>query len=145
MVRLLNNTNCHLIKGINMGCRTYFVLMHFVLYLPVNYHDMDNKSIKTFGEYIRSLRESMGCPQRKIAAELDIDPSLLGKFERNERHPNRAQIKRLAQIFKHDEEKLLEQFLSDHIANKVMEESGNVKILKVAEEKIIYLKKRKNA
>jgi len=59
---------------------------------------MSKQKISTFGEYIRGLRENSGQPIRKIAAQLDIDPSLLGKIERNEREPTKEQIKKLAVI-----------------------------------------------
>lgn len=39
----------------------------------------------SFGEYLRELREAKGLPLRKVAAELDIDTSILSKIERNER------------------------------------------------------------
>lgn len=42
----------------------------------------------TFGEVIKKLREDNGLPLRKVAAHLDIDPSTLGKIERNERSAN---------------------------------------------------------
>jgi transcriptional regulator with XRE-family HTH domain len=57
-----------------------------------------SKVVTSFGEYIRSLRETAGLPIRKIAAQLDIDPSLLGKIERNERQPTREQIASIAKI-----------------------------------------------
>ncbi|WP_040472416.1 helix-turn-helix domain-containing protein [Aquimarina agarivorans] len=38
-----------------------------------------------FGELIRKHREEKGLPLRKIAAECDIDTSILSKIERSER------------------------------------------------------------
>jgi len=38
-----------------------------------------------FGELIRKYREEKGLPLRKIAAECDIDTSILSKIERSER------------------------------------------------------------
>lgn len=105
---------------------------------------MSKHKTLTFGEFIRELRENLKLPLRKIAAELDIDPSLLGKIERNKRHPTKEQIKRLAQIFKQDEYFLLSEFLSDQIAYKIIEEESDLNILKVAERKVHYLKTKKN-
>jgi len=101
---------------------------------------MSKQKISTFGEYIRGLRENSGQPIRKIAAQLDIDPSLLGKIERNEREPTKEQIKKLAVIFNQNENFLLSEFLSDQIAYKILEEETDFNILKVAEKKIKYLK-----
>ena len=106
---------------------------------------MSRHKILTFGEYIRGLRESAGIPLRKIAAQLDIDPSLLGKIERNSRPPNRSNIKKLAEIFGQNEEYLLSEYLSDQIAYKVLKEKGDPKVLKVAEKKIKYLKTKDDA
>lgn len=105
---------------------------------------MSKQKITSFGEYIRGLREAEGLPLRKIAAQLDIDPSLLGKIERNERQPTKRQIKKLAEIFKQDESFLLSENLSDQIAYKILEEESDIDILKVAEEKVNYLKRKKN-
>ncbi|HPQ29395.1 MAG TPA: helix-turn-helix transcriptional regulator [Desulfobacteraceae bacterium] len=96
--------------------------------------------IATFGEYIRNLREKSGLPLRKIAAQLDIDPSLLGKIERDQRQPTKEQIKKLALIFNKNESLLLFELLSDQIAYKIMQEEGSEKILKAAEKKVKYFK-----
>ena len=48
---------------------------------------MSKSKLTSFGERIRQLREEQNLPQRKVAALLDIDSSLLAKYERNERRP----------------------------------------------------------
>jgi transcriptional regulator with XRE-family HTH domain len=98
------------------------------------------QKVLSFGECIRNLREDAGLPLRKVAAQLDIDPSLLGKIERNKRHPSKDQIKKLALIFNQNESFLLSEFLSDQIAYRILEEESSSKILKVAEKKLKYLK-----
>ncbi|MFA6403488.1 MAG: helix-turn-helix transcriptional regulator [Salinivirgaceae bacterium] len=105
---------------------------------------MSEEKILTFGEYIRELRESTGLPLRKVAAQLDIDPSLLGKIERNSRPPNIEIIKKLADIFGQNENNLITEYLSDQIAYKIIEVHGDVNVLKVAEKKIDYIIKQKN-
>lgn len=104
---------------------------------------MSKQKISTFGEYIRQLREKTGLPLRKVAAQLDIDPSILGKIERNDRQPSKEQIKKLAVIFDQDENYLLSEYLSDQIAYKILEEEGDLNVLKVAEKKVTYLKSKK--
>ena len=104
---------------------------------------MEKQKIISFGEYVRELREYADLPLRKVAAQLDIDPSLLGKIERNERQPSKEIITQLAKIFKKDKESLLRELLSDQIAYKIIEEDGDLEALRVAEQKIIYLKKKK--
>jgi transcriptional regulator with XRE-family HTH domain len=105
---------------------------------------MSKQKVSTFGEFIRELRENSGLPIRKVAAQLDIDPSLLGKIERNERQPSKEQIKKLAKIFGQDESYLLSEYVSDQIAYKLLEEESDLSILKVAEKKVHYLKTKQN-
>ncbi len=98
----------------------------------------------TFGEQLRALREKKKLPLREVALRVDIDPSLLAKIERNERQPTKELIGRIATYFKVDEKKLRNEFLSDQIAYKVLDDEVDIGILKVAEAKVAYLKiKRK--
>ena len=96
---------------------------------------------KTFGEYIRKLREEGGLPIRKIAAELDIDPSTLSKIERNERSANKDLIKNIAKIFKVSENELLLYYYSDKIVYELRDEDIGIEALKVAEQRIKYIRK----
>jgi transcriptional regulator with XRE-family HTH domain len=99
---------------------------------------------QTFGEHIRQLRESEELSLREVAVKIDIDPSLLAKIERNQRPPTKALIKKVAEFFQVSERLLLEEFLSDQIAYKILDEDADLNILKVAEEKVTYLKMRRN-
>lgn len=95
---------------------------------------------ESFGEHIRKLREEYGLPLRKVAAILDIDPSTLSKIERGERSANKEMIPALAKLFKEDMEMLGLILLSDKVAYDLIQEENPSEILKVAEEKIQYLK-----
>ena len=75
----------------------------------------------TFGEYIRQLRISAKLPIRKIAAQLDIDATLLGKIEQDERPTNKNVIAGIAKIFNQNEKKLFDRLLSDYIAYKIID------------------------
>lgn len=98
---------------------------------------------KTFGEYIRVLREEVGLPLRKVSAVLDIDPSTLSKIERGERSANKEMIGLLAGLFNENERKLELILMSDKIAYELVNEENPKEILQVAEEKIKYLKNKK--
>jgi transcriptional regulator with XRE-family HTH domain len=98
--------------------------------------------VTSLGEHIRGLREKSGLPIRKIAAQLDVDPSLLGKIERNERHPTKELIAKIAKIFKQEEKYLTRQLISDQFAYKILEAESDISILKVAEDKVKYLSKK---
>ncbi len=97
----------------------------------------------TIGEHLRRLREEIGFSLREISLKTGIDASLFGKIERNERQPTKEQIKQIATFFKVDEKLLVKEMLSDQFAYKILEEEADIDILKVAEEKVEYLRKQK--
>jgi transcriptional regulator with XRE-family HTH domain len=102
------------------------------------------KKHTTFGEHLRQLRETAGMTLREVAVNIEIDPSLLAKIERNQRQPTKQLIKNVSVYFKVDEKKLLDEFLSDQIAYKILDEEADLNVLKVAEEKVSYLKTLRN-
>ncbi len=95
---------------------------------------------ESFGEHIRALRENQGLPLRKVAAVLDIDPSTLSKIERGERSANKDMLPILADMFNESIEDLGLILMSDKVAYDLLDEENSDQILKVAEEKIKYLK-----
>lgn len=98
----------------------------------------ESRKYITFGEHLRMLREKAGLTLKEVASNVKIDISLLAKIERNERQPTRPLIKNIANYFKADEKELLDEFVSDQIAYKILEEDADLNILKVAEKKIKY-------
>lgn len=98
------------------------------------------KKTKSFGEHLRNLREEAGLTLKFVSDQINIDTSLLAKIERNERPPTKLVIKQVADFFKVDEKELQNDFLSDQIAYKILDEEADLSILKVAEEKVKYLK-----
>ncbi len=98
------------------------------------------KKFRTFGEHLRTLREIKGLTLREVAGSLALDTSLLAKIERNERQPTRQLIKQFADFFKVEEKELVDEFLSDQIVYKILNEETDLNILKVAEGKIKYIK-----
>ena len=99
--------------------------------------------VYSFGEQLRSLREQKKMSLREVANEMGIDASLLGKIERDERQATKEQIKLIAKYFNYDEKLLIEENLSDQLAYKIIEADADIEILKVAEQKIEYLKTKK--
>jgi transcriptional regulator with XRE-family HTH domain len=92
----------------------------------------------SIGEQIRNLRLGKGLPLRKVAAELDLDQSILSKIERGERKASKEQIIRIAKIFGVDERELLISFFSDKILYDLINEEVAPEVLRVAEMKIAY-------
>ena len=100
--------------------------------------------MNTFGEQLRKLREKNKLSLRELSSKLNIDSSLIGKIERNERKPSKEFIKQVAKFYKIEEKKMLNEFFSDYIAYKIIEEDIDINILKVAEKKVEYLRHKCN-
>lgn len=98
------------------------------------------ENITSFGEHLRNLRENHSLTLKNVSEQIGIDTSLLAKIERNERQPTKLIIKQVAEFFKCNEQELLNNFLSDQIAYKILDEEADIEILKIAEEKVKYLK-----
>lgn len=98
------------------------------------------KKTKSFGEHLRHLREDANLTLKFVSEQISIDTSLLAKIERNERQPTKQIIKQAADFFKVDEKELQNDFLSDQIAYIILDEEADLRILKVAEEKVKFLK-----
>lgn len=103
----------------------------------------EKKDIATIGERLRTLREEGQLSLKEVASQIGIDTSLLGKIERNERQPTKEQIKHIAEFFKIEEKLLIKELLSDQFAYRIMEEEADIDTLKVAEDKVEYLKANK--
>lgn len=105
---------------------------------------LESKQMLSIGEQIRKLREDHGLPLRKVAAELDIDQSVLSKIERGERKASKEQIIQIARIFNVDEKVMIINYLSDRVLYNLKDEDLAKDALKVAEKKIKYRIKNQN-
>ena len=100
-------------------------------------------STETIGEKLRHIREERELPLRKVAALLDIDVAILSKMERGERKLTKDIVLKLAEIYRHNADELLVLFLSDKIMYEIQDEDLGEKALKVAEQRVKYLKASK--
>jgi len=98
----------------------------------------------TLGETLKTAREEKEMILRRVAAEVDIDQSLISKFEKNERKPTKEQIIRLANFYGLSEDDLLINWYSERIAEELKYTESTSEILKVAEQKINYYKAQEN-
>lgn len=89
--------------------------------------------MKTFGEFIKTKREELGIPQRKIAAQLDIDTSTLSKIERNERRATTLMLDIISTELNVNLETVEFEFLKDSIHS----EFNDLKFLKKNLTKIV--------
>ncbi len=81
--------------------------------------------MKLFGEYLRNKREQLGLPLRKVAAELDIDTSILSKIERSERVATKEMLPTLAKTLEIQEKEIQIEF----IQSTVLSELGDLEFL----------------
>ena len=100
--------------------------------------------MKTLGETLKQAREEKELILRRVAAEVDIDQSLISKFEKNERKPTKEQIIRLANFYGLSENDLIINWYSEKIAEELKYTESTSEILKVAEQKIKYYKTQVN-
>ena len=100
--------------------------------------------MKTLCDTLKCAREEKDLILRKVAAEVDIDQSLISKFEKNERKPTMEQIVRLANFYGLSESELIINWYSEKIADELKYTESTSEILKVAEEKIKYYKTQEN-
>jgi transcriptional regulator with XRE-family HTH domain len=103
---------------------------------------MKSNTNQTTGEVIRKLREGKQLPLRKIAALLDIDTSFFSKIERSERKATKEQIHKLEEIFSVEKDTLMIPYLSEKIYYELSEEDCANEVLKVAEERVKYEKRK---
>jgi transcriptional regulator with XRE-family HTH domain len=82
--------------------------------------------VDSFGEYLRELREKKGLPLRKVAAEVDIDTSILSKIERNEREARKKMLPILSQVL----ERELKEMEIRFIVHSVLSQFSDMKYLK---------------
>ncbi|MCF6308686.1 MAG: helix-turn-helix domain-containing protein [Flavobacteriaceae bacterium] len=100
--------------------------------------------MKSLGNILKIAREEKEMILRKVSAEVDIDQSLISKFEKNERKPTKEQLIRLAKFYNLSEQELIINWYSEKIAEDLKYTQATTEILRVAEEKINYYKSQEN-
>lgn len=97
----------------------------------------------TFRETIKKYREEKQLPLRIVAAYLDIDQAVLSKMENNKRTATKKQVIKLAEYFNANEKELLILWLSGRVVYEIRDEEYAGDALKVAEQEIKYITKKK--
>jgi transcriptional regulator with XRE-family HTH domain len=105
---------------------------------------MTSQMKETFGEYIRRLRHENGLTLTQLAAKLDLDSANLSKIENGKREFDEKRLLTLATTFNLNLNQLKAEFFSDFIAKKLYEHNCNSDTLILAEQKVKYLKTKKN-
>ncbi len=98
--------------------------------------------MKLFGEIIKEKREEKGLFLRQVSALMELDQAIISKLERQERKASREQVLKFAEIYDLNPDDLIISWRSDKVAYELMNEENAEQILKVAETKVKYLKKK---
>jgi transcriptional regulator with XRE-family HTH domain len=92
--------------------------------------------MQSFGEIIRNLRLQKNVPLRVVAAAVEIDSTLLSRFELGERFPTDEQIKRFAEYFRLPLEELTAQVIADRIIAAYGAEEVTAKAADMVKERL---------
>lgn len=95
--------------------------------------------MSTISEILYNVRKQRSLVLRKVAAAVDIDQSLISKFEKGERIPTKEQTIKLSKFYGIPQKELLIDILSEKVVQTIQDYEFAEIILKVAEEKIEYL------
>lgn len=79
---------------------------------------------------------------RQVSALMEIDQAIISKFERGERKPTKEQVLKFAEIYDLNPDELVISWYSDKVAYDLLTEENAEEILKVAESKVKYLKRK---
>jgi len=93
------------------------------------------------GDILKKARKKKKLILRKVAAVVDIDQSLISKFEKNERKPTKKQLIKLAEFYDLPKEETIVNWYAEKIVLELKYVDSAKEILKVAEEKMQYLDK----
>lgn len=99
--------------------------------------------MNSFGLKIREIREEKGEPLRVVAFHLGIDQAILSKIENGKRKASRNQVEKIAEYFNTSLKELIVEWLSDKIIYDIEDDEYGLDALKVAEQKVNYLRQKK--
>ncbi|MCF0057169.1 helix-turn-helix domain-containing protein [Dyadobacter sp. CY356] len=98
--------------------------------------------METLAEILKSARDNKSLLLREVAAAIGADTAMISKFEKGERKPTRNQISLLAKFLEINEKQLLIIFLSDKVANELVNEDVAREALEAALEKVDFLQRK---
>lgn len=98
--------------------------------------------MKTFGEFLREIRKSNELTLTQMAAKLEMDSANLSKVENGKRDFDERKLQLLAEIFSLDFNELKTDYYGEKFAKKMYEVDCSNDTLKVAEQKVKYLRQK---
>ncbi len=91
-----------------------------------------------FYEKLKTIRKEKGLLIKDIANSLNIDQSLISKFEKGTRKPTKTQVIKIAELLNIKEEELLIPWMSDNILKEIGYDTIALKSIQMVEEQIVY-------
>jgi predicted nucleotidyltransferase len=91
-----------------------------------------------FPDLLRQHREAAGLTLQEVADKLRTDFSLVSKWERGARKPDRKQVQALARVLKADPRILLTAWLRDAVVYAVGEDELALEAVRAAEAQVAY-------
>jgi transcriptional regulator with XRE-family HTH domain len=95
---------------------------------------------QAIGEYLRDLRKAEGLTLTQMGAKLGMDSGALSKVENGKKVLDAGYLPAIANTFNLDLETLKSEFFAEKIANELIENACDENTLKLAEEKVKYIK-----
>lgn len=92
--------------------------------------------MNSFGEKVRSLRESKGLLLRQAAAFLEVDTAFISKVERGQKRASRVQAGKLAAFLKVSDEQILSLWLADRIMDIIKDDPVAKASLEIVSKKM---------
>jgi transcriptional regulator with XRE-family HTH domain len=80
------------------------------------------RTLNSFGEKVRELREKKGLLLRQVAAYLEVDTAMISKIEKGERKVSKEQVIKISKFLDTNSDILLTLWLADKVENAVGEE-----------------------
>lgn len=92
--------------------------------------------MKTLSETLKKSRENKGLLMRELASLIEVDTSLISKFEKGERKPTKEQIMRLSKSLEIDEKNTLTLWLSEKIFSEIQGEEFALDAIKIITKRL---------
>lgn len=88
--------------------------------------------MEKFGSVIKALRIKNGLLLRQVAAAVEVDTSMVSKFEKGDRLPTKEQVSKMALLFNESPHSLYISCLSTKIVNEIEDEKLLQEVLEAA-------------
>lgn len=118
-----------------------YSFLPFIYLFWSNIVQYNSDQLETISSVLKQERESKGLLLREVGAAVNIDTSMVSKYEKGERLPSPKQVISFAQFYEMDKDYLLTLLLSDRIMQDIEDSPYAMQALQLAWEKLQNRKK----